>query len=78
MTTAQASNLTAPADTISARSVELFKEQQQNIVRHTDQIFARLMGCQWVFGVLLALWISPRAWAGTESRIGSRHGDEER
>ncbi len=69
MTTTQASNLTAPADTISARSIELFKEQQQSIVRHTDQIFARLMGCQWVFGVLLALWISPRAWAGTESRV---------
>ena len=69
MTTTQASNVTAPADIISARSMELFKEQQQSIVRHTDQIFARLMGWQWIFGVAMALWISPRAWAGTESSI---------
>ena len=27
------------------------------------------MICQWVFGVVLALWISPRTWAGVDSRI---------
>src|ERR1700691_6199725 len=54
---------------ILARTDELFKEQQQNIVRHTDVIIARLMICQWFFGVALALWISPRTWLGTESQI---------
>ena len=62
-------NTPAPADTISARALELFHEQQQNIVRHTDQIFVRLMILQWLFGIGLALWISPRAWSGVQSQI---------
>jgi PAS domain S-box-containing protein len=62
-------DLTPPADTISERALELFREQQQNIVRHTDQILVRLMLLQWLFGVGLALWISPRAWAGVQSQI---------
>jgi signal transduction histidine kinase/ActR/RegA family two-component response regulator len=60
---------TVPADSISARTAELFKEQQQSIVKHTDHIFARLMVWQWVFGVMIALWISPRQWAGGESQV---------
>ncbi|MDB6112152.1 MAG: integral rane sensor hybrid histidine kinase, partial [Pedosphaera sp.] len=64
-----ASKTTTIASTISQRTAELFKEQQQNIVEHTDRIFARLMACQWVFGILLALWISPRTWNGTESQV---------
>src|SRR3954469_16504178 len=55
--------------TISTRTAELFKEQQQSIVRHTDWIFARLMTCQWAFGIALALWISPRTWSGTQSQV---------
>ncbi len=61
--------ISIPADTISARTAELFAEQQQSIVKHTDQIFARLMTCQWLFGIALAVWISPRTWTGTESQI---------
>src|SRR5581483_10527721 len=64
---------TAPTATrspgIAARTAELFKEQQHSITRHTDLICARLMICQWAFGVVLALWISPRAWSGSESHI---------
>ena len=54
---------------IAIRMAELFKEQQQSIIKHTDRIFARLMIWQWIGGVVLALWISPRTWSGTESRI---------
>jgi PAS domain S-box-containing protein len=64
-----ASKTTAITDAISARTAELFKEQQQSIVRHTDWIFARLMTCQWAFGIVLALWISPRTWSGTQSQV---------
>src|SRR5581483_7766021 len=64
---------TAPTATrspgIAARTAELFKEQQHSITRHTDLICARLMICQWAFGVVLAMWISPRAWSGSESHI---------
>ena len=56
-------------DTISARTAQLFQEQHQNIVKHTDRLFAWLMGCQWFFGLALAMWISPQTWAGTESRV---------
>ena len=58
-----------PTDTVPRRTAELFQEQQQNIVKHTDWIFARLMICQWVFGIALAVWISPRTWSGTMSQI---------
>jgi PAS domain S-box-containing protein len=56
-------------DTVAARTAELFREQHQNIITHTDRLFARLMIFQWFFGVGLAIWISPRAWAGTQSEI---------
>src|SRR5579884_2319329 len=60
-------NVAGLADKIRVRTAELFKEQQQNILRHTDVIFARLMIMQWLFVIILALTVSPRAWAGTHS-----------
>jgi PAS domain S-box-containing protein len=54
---------------VSSRVVELFNEQWQNIIRHTDRLFSRLMVFQWFFAVGLALWLSPRTWAGMDSRI---------
>ena len=56
-------------DTIAERTAQLFQEQHQNIIRHADWLFARLMVCQWLFGLGLALWISPRTWAGTASSV---------
>ncbi len=67
--TSSASKMSSAADSISLRAAELFKEQQQSIVKHTDRIFAWLMVCQWVFGVAMALYVSPRTWTGTESQI---------
>jgi signal transduction histidine kinase len=32
-------------------------------------VFAQLMTVQWSAGILFALWVSPRAWAGTASSI---------
>ncbi len=48
------------------RTSELFKEQQQNIIRHTDRVFVRLMIWQWVAGVAAAVLLSPQAWSGTQ------------
>ena len=56
-------------DSVTARCAELFREQQQNIIQHTDWIFARLMILQWIGGVLTALLISPRTWTGTQSQV---------
>jgi len=54
---------------VSSRITELFNEQWQNIIRHTDYLFSRLMVFQWFFAVALALWFSPRTWSGMNSRI---------
>jgi PAS domain S-box-containing protein len=56
-------------DGLSTRIAELFKEQQQNIILHTDRLFAWLMSCQWFFAIGLAFWISPRTWSGMDSQI---------
>ncbi|HXA44167.1 MAG TPA: ATP-binding protein, partial [Candidatus Angelobacter sp.] len=67
-------NSSAPAanngiDGLSTRIAELFQEQQQNILLHTDRLFGWLMICQWFFAVGLAFWISPRTWSGMDSQI---------
>src|SRR6267154_4891225 len=51
------------------RTGALFKEQQQSIIRHTDELFSRMMLWQWAFAVWLAVWLSPRAWAGASSQV---------
>jgi hypothetical protein len=54
---------------LSVRTKEYFVTQQENIYRHTDSLFARLLVLQWFAGIAMALWISPRAWSGTTSEI---------
>jgi PAS domain S-box-containing protein len=56
-------------DSVLARTAELFKEQEQNIVRHTDRLCSWLMIFQWFFAVGIAFWLSPRIWAGADSQI---------
>ncbi len=51
------------------RTEELFREQQQTLFRRTDRLFALLLIGQWVAGIVVALWLSPRAWAGSESQL---------
>ena len=60
----QNEQLTSPED--KARS--LFAEHQSAIYRRTDRLFAGLMVFQWLFGLLLALVVSPRSWAGQFSQ----------
>jgi two-component system, sensor histidine kinase and response regulator len=49
------------------RAKQLLHEAQQKLYRRTDQIFAGLMIFQWLAGVVAALVISPKAWAGLSS-----------
>src|ERR1700736_785688 len=56
-------------DSSVERADELFLEQQQEIYRNTDQLFARLMVVQWLAALLMALVISPYTWAGQSSAI---------
>jgi two-component system sensor histidine kinase/response regulator len=47
----------------------LFHESEQRVFRRTDKLFLILMGLQWIAGIVFALIVSPRAWAGATSSI---------
>ncbi len=51
------------------RADELFKQHQQEIFLKTDRLFSVLMPLQWLAGIVMALTISPRTWAGQASQI---------
>jgi signal transduction histidine kinase len=51
------------------RSQVLFQEQLQTIQRRTDRMFSWLLAVEWLAGVFVAMWISPRAWAGVDAPI---------
>jgi signal transduction histidine kinase len=54
---------------IADRSRSLRASYQHAIWRQTDRLFAFLFVLQWVAGVAMALWLSPLAWEGLDSRI---------
>jgi hypothetical protein len=54
----------AAADAIVRRAKERFDVHLQKVMRDTDRMFAVLMAGQWVFGILVALLVSPFGWEG--------------
>jgi two-component system, sensor histidine kinase and response regulator len=46
----------------------IYRQHMQDIYRRTDRTFAKLMLLQWVAGIVFALWVSPLAWTGSDSR----------
>lgn len=54
---------------IDARAVELRTEYQVAQWKQIDRMFAVLLVLQWFACVMVAMWISPRAWEGLESHI---------
>ena len=56
-------------DSIEKRAAELFEEQQTSNFKYTDRLFVGLMIGQWLFGIVLAFWVSPRAWRGQLSTV---------
>ena len=57
--------IAAPASTQAmARTEQLFSEHQQALYKKTDRTFAVLMTLQWLAGIAIAFWLSPKAWAG--------------
>jgi two-component system, sensor histidine kinase and response regulator len=53
----------------NARGEFLFQESRQATYRRVDRLFAVLMSVQWVAGILAAVFISPKAWAGSISHV---------
>jgi two-component system sensor histidine kinase/response regulator len=58
----------APPDPTSRRAEALFRQHQQEIFRNKDRLFAYLMASQWLLGIVISLWISPRSWSGQSSQ----------
>jgi PAS domain S-box-containing protein len=54
---------------LGERAEELFQQQWKRIILKTDQLFARLMVCQWAAAVVIALVVSPRTWSGQTSQV---------
>jgi hypothetical protein len=49
---------------IVQRAEQRFQDHRSQILQATDRLFAVLMAGQWVFGIVLALAVSPHAWEG--------------
>jgi signal transduction histidine kinase/ActR/RegA family two-component response regulator len=58
-------------DQSAQRAEELFEQQRQEAFKSTDKLFGRLMLFQWVAGILIASYVSPRTWEGQSSQIHS-------
>ncbi|TWU49776.1 response regulator [Rubripirellula reticaptiva] len=56
-------------DSILSRARVLFAEQQHEIFRHTDRLFAILMVVQWLGAIVAAVVIAPTTWQGASSYI---------
>jgi signal transduction histidine kinase len=63
------SHTARPTVSTPGRADVLFDEYQRDIYRRTDRLFAWLMGFQWIAGIIFAVWVSPLAWAGSESSV---------
>lgn len=57
------------AEALLARTRVLFSNQQESVYKRTDKLFAGLMLFQWFASIVIAFWISPKAWEGTVSNI---------
>jgi len=57
----------APDGSASLHAEQLLRASQLEIHRRTDRLFAHLMIVQWITGIVFALWVAPRTWAGATS-----------
>lgn len=58
-----------PASQPHSRAAEIFAERRHVLFSQTDRMFGLIMALQWVFGVGVALWLSPLTWDGGTSAI---------
>ena len=56
-------------ESTARRAEELFQQHRHDIFQRTDRLFARLMLCQWLAGIVVALCISPKTWAGQSTEV---------
>ncbi|MDP1825568.1 MAG: ATP-binding protein [Archangium sp.] len=58
--------------TMTTRVQQLYDASVLRNYEHTSRIFAVLMGAQWLFGIFVALVVSPLAWEG-KTQTASMH-----
>src|SRR4051812_45191790 len=51
------------------RTNEIYTDHRQTIFKSIDRLFAWLMVVQWLAGIGVALWLSPKTWMGQVSQI---------
>jgi signal transduction histidine kinase/CheY-like chemotaxis protein/HPt (histidine-containing phosphotransfer) domain-containing protein len=54
---------------LEQRAANVYADQWRSIARTVDHLFAILLAVQWVFGLVIAAWLSPRAWDGFGSSV---------
>ena len=52
---------------VRTRTQELARAAELANYRRTDRMFAGLLVFQWLGGIALAMWLSPRSWTGLQS-----------
>lgn len=62
-------DLDAIADDIVARANHRFEGLRDDNYRRIDRMFFWLLLGQWLFGIVIAVAVSPRAWEGTHWRL---------
>src|ERR671924_247094 len=57
-----------PDPDLNGGAAVIFGDHHQVILTRTDRFFASLMVLQWIAGVIFALSVSPKTWAGAVSQ----------
>ncbi len=58
-----------PNSKVIARTEALLEARRTSIHGRTDRLFALLLALQWLGGIAMALWLSPRTWSGDRSEV---------
>ncbi len=58
-----------PDSAIRERADREFEDNLTASRAHTDRLLVRVMIVQWLAGIAVALWISPRTWSGLDSSV---------
>ncbi|MBL9038235.1 MAG: PAS domain-containing protein [Archangium sp.] len=59
------SSWATPTGLIGGQALAHFEQHLENVYRRRDRVFTGLMAAQWLFGVLIAVTLSPSSWTGS-------------
>jgi two-component system sensor histidine kinase/response regulator len=58
-----------PLPRVAELAEKHFLHNSVEVWRRTDRLFAGLFVAQWLAGIVLALWVTPRTWIGATSHV---------